>query len=122
MTNMFKTVFNLVFNRIPKNFDQCNEHLLNLCNNEILEKIKSNQIDPVEFHDSLGRWIRNNWGLWTGKSKLYKYLESLGLYHPDDMSNLIIEMFFAHIRNEPYDIEAYVERCNTYWLQYKCEE
>ena len=47
------------------------------------------------MHDSLGRWIRNEWGLWTG-SELKDELMGKGFNHPDDMSNYIIEEFIKY--------------------------
>ena len=46
----------------------------------------------ISVHHTLGRWIRNNWGLWED-SQLKKSLEAEGFIHPDDMSNYIIEEF-----------------------------
>ena len=50
----------------------------------------------ISVHDSLGRWIRNNWGLWED-SILKKNLEKEGFSHPDDMSNYIIEEFLKFL-------------------------
>lgn len=51
----------------------------------------------LSVHHSLGRWIRNNWGLW-GDSELKKYLLGQGIEHPDDMSNYIIEEYITHLK------------------------
>ena len=55
----------------------------------------------ISVHDSLGRWIRNEWGLWTG-SELKDELMNMnkGLNHPDDMSNYIIEEFIKYWNNK----------------------
>ena len=50
-------------------------------------------------HHSLGRWIRNNWGLWEDKSELKLNMIKLGFIHPDDMSNYIIEQFIEYLKN-----------------------
>lgn len=44
----------------------------------------------IELHHSLGRHLRNEWGLWQG-SELAKDLRgNHGISHPDDMSHFII--------------------------------
>lgn len=54
--------------------------------------------EPVEniiadLHHSLGRHLRNTWGLWH-ESPLAKHIkETRGVEHPDDMSHVIIEYF-----------------------------
>lgn len=42
-------------------------------------RIKSED-DMTQYHHSLGRWIRNNWGLWAG-ARLSKYFNELGIKH-----------------------------------------
>lgn len=52
----------------------------------------------LSVHHSLGRWIRNNWGLWNEEdNKLKVNLKKLGYEHPDDMSNYIIEQYIEHL-------------------------
>lgn len=51
----------------------------------------------LSVHHSLGRWIRNNWGLW-GDSELKQFLMEQGFEHPDDMSNYIIEEYITHLK------------------------
>lgn len=44
----------------------------------------------VEVHHTLGRYLRNKWGLW-GDSPLAKHMREVhGVSHPDDMSHEII--------------------------------
>lgn len=52
---------------------------------------------PLSVHDSLGRYIRNEWGLWGDNYKLKKELQDKGFEHPDDMSNHILEEFIKHL-------------------------
>lgn len=51
----------------------------------------------ISVHNSLGRWIRNEWGLW-GESDLKKVMLDKGIEHPDDMSDYIIQRFIEHIK------------------------
>lgn len=54
----------------------------------------------LSVHHSLGRWIRNNFGLWREEdTPLKSELKELGYEHPDDMSNFIIEKYIEYIKN-----------------------
>lgn len=53
----------------------------------------------ISMHSDLGRWIRNEWGLWTG-SPLKDLLVSLGYRHPDDMSHLILTQYVNHLNGK----------------------
>lgn len=50
----------------------------------------------LSVHHTLGRWIRNEWGLWKG-SDLKDYVMRQGYDHPDDMSNYIIEEYIKYL-------------------------
>jgi hypothetical protein len=66
-------------------------------------------------HNTLGRWIRNTWGLWDENSDLYKYFKVMGLWHADDMSGLILESYKYHLDGKEFIIQAYVENIQEYW-------
>lgn len=53
--------------------------------------------NALSLHWSLGRWMRNNLGLW-GNSELKKDLmKKSGLNHPDDLSNFILKSYSKHL-------------------------
>jgi len=54
--------------------------------------IKENT-DMIDFHFGLGMWMRNNWGLWSGKSRLVAFFASKEIAHPDDMSAYILDTY-----------------------------
>lgn len=82
---------------VPKTVDEAISTLEKILSDEDREYLLKN--GAISMHDSLGRWIRNEWGLWTG-SELKNELEKKGLEHPDDMSNYIIEEFIKHWNNK----------------------
>jgi hypothetical protein len=49
--------------------------------------------DMIQYHHSLGTWMRNNWGLWGG-SRLQKYFTDKGIMHPDDMSSVVLFFYY----------------------------
>lgn len=78
---------------------------------------KSEQ-EMVAYHDGLGRWMRNNWGLWAG-SRLAKHFNQLGIFHPDDMSAVILESFWRHLHAQPLDLEARAAFYKEYWRRHR---
>ena len=85
---------------VPKTVDEAISTLEKILSDEDREYLLEN--GAISMHDSLGRWIRNEWGLWTG-SELKDELMNMnkGLNHPDDMSNYIIEEFIKYWNNKP---------------------
>lgn len=99
----------------PNNLEECFEALNNLLSFE--DQTWFIQTDsPLKLHHTLGQWIRNNWGLWQEDSPLHQWFKTTyGLWHADDMSGLILESFWHHLRNEPLDIDAQVQKYKEYW-------
>ena len=52
--------------------------------------------DMIEYHFSLGMWIRNNFGLWGEDSKPRKVL---GPAHPDDASGVLINKYWHSLQS-----------------------
>lgn len=78
---------------IPKTVDEAVKTLAKIVSEEDRDYLLEN--GAISMHDSLGRWIRNEWGLWTD-SELKNELKKKGFEHPDDMSNHIIEEFVKY--------------------------
>lgn len=78
---------------VPKTVDEAVSTLGKILSDEDREYLLEN--GAISMHDSLGRCIRNEWGLWTG-SELKDELMKKGFNHPDDMSNYIIEEFIKY--------------------------
>lgn len=83
---------------IPQNLQEAIEELDRKLNKEDKEYIVEN--GSLAVHHSLGRWIRNNWGLWDEEDNEFKAsLKKLGYSHPDDMSNYIIKEYIRYLSN-----------------------
>lgn len=84
---------------VPKTVNEAISTLEKILSDEDREYLLKN--GAISMHHSLGRWIRNEWGLWTG-SELKDELMNMnkGLNHPDDMSNYIIEEFIKYWNNK----------------------
>ena len=79
---------------IPKTVDEAVKTLAKIVSKEDRDYLLEN--GAISMHDSMGRWIRNEWGLWTD-SELKNELKKKGFEHPDDMSNYIIEKFIKYL-------------------------
>ena len=59
------------------------------------------EVGQIAMHHTLGRWIRNNWGLWDDEANdLKRIFTEIGISHPDDMSNYIIKWYIHHLKND----------------------
>jgi hypothetical protein len=88
---------------IPKNLEECFIELGKTLKTKDVESIKNleDRSKTISYHDNLGRWLRNNWGLWGG-SRLQQYLLAKGIKHPDSMSATILEFYYDWL-NEQHD-------------------
>lgn len=67
-------------------------------------------------HFYLGRWLRNDWGLWSG-SRLAKWFNSKGIFHPDDMSGIILTSYWRHLHDVPIQLDSQVTYYIDYWYE-----
>jgi hypothetical protein len=76
--------------------------------------LQATEDDMIWYHMGLGMWIRNNWGLWGGL-RLAKYFNQLGIYHPDDMSGIILDSYWRKLHNKPIDLEGQIRKYQEFW-------
>lgn len=109
----------------PGTIDECMTALTEVLSPEDqVEFLKASANDLALYHHGLGRWIRNNWGLWEEddeKSPLLKHMKSLGFQHPDDMSQAIITEFWNRMNNQPSQLKEDMEQSAKYWEEKKNE-
>jgi len=86
---------------IPKNLEDSFIQLDKLLSDEDKQTIQqlNNRKETIQFHHSLGMWLRNNWGLWSG-SRLQKYMLDRGINHPDEMSAIILEFYYDWLNRQ----------------------
>ena len=103
---------------IPKDLQDCLLQLDILLSSGLRDTIR--QMEEEEFntaaHFGLGMWLRNRWRLW-GNTRLNKYFNGLGLFHPDDISHLILQSYHRYLNGRPLDIEPYIKKCKAYWAE-----
>ncbi len=105
---------------IPKNLKECFIRLKEI----FLEEGTLEQFIQCyrkgAYHAGIGMWMRNNWGLWNKNTKLWKYFDKLGIFHADDMSGIIMDTFWCHLKNQPIKLHEHVQFYKNYW-QYGLE-
>jgi len=85
-------------------------------------KSKDEKLAVSELHMGTGQGIRNGWELWQHKNSLYHYFESKGIFHPDDISSIILTSFHRQLNNREIDLDGQVKRYLDYWNKAKEDE
>ena len=86
----------------PVNLEEAVQQLTKILPDTTQQKILSMTEDEFVSgsHFGLGMWIRNNWISW-GKKQLSKYFESIGIFHPDDKSGIILTCYYRQLCDTP---------------------
>ena len=95
---------------IPKDIADSFKQIDTVWNDSIKTKVREMTASEFEVntHFGFGMWMRNNWQLWGG-SRLSKYLNDLGLRHPDDMSSTILTLYYKYLIEDNFDINKEIE-------------
>ena len=101
---------------IPADLNECIAQLDKMFDDS--SKIKINAMTEDEFsarvHLNFGMWMRNNWGLWKG-SKLSRFFHDKGIYHPDDMSGIIVDSYYRYLTGREIKFEEQIKFYHDYW-------
>lgn len=107
---------------IPRDLAECFQQIDAIWSDSIKNEIK--ELTENEFaaktHFGFGRWIRNNWGLWGG-SRLKKYFNEMGIYHPDDMSGIILDSYHRYLSGKEILLEEQLKYYQAYWEKAEAE-
>ena len=94
---------------IPKNLVECYKWLDNNVP-DCDEFISSKENDAVILsHQTIGKWIRNNWGLWSENSNLYFWFLTIKIKHPDDMSCIILRSYWRDKNSLPIKLDEQIK-------------
>ena len=106
---------------IPSDIYDAIKELDKMLTPEFKAYFRSTPMDRLfEFHFGIGLWMRNYWGLWAN-SRLYKYFESMGLFHPDDISSTILQCYWRHLNGAELCLQELVSYYQEYWQNYREE-
>jgi hypothetical protein len=76
----------------------------------------------TSMHFGTGLSIRNGWDLWKGKNYLVQYFYTIGIFHPDDMSSIILTSFHRQLNKKDIDLDGQVKHYKDYWYKSKNEQ
>jgi hypothetical protein len=64
----------------------------------------------------LGMWMRNQW-IHIENSNIKKFFENKGIYHPDDMSGIILTSYYRKCNNKEIQLEKQIEFYKKFWKE-----
>lgn len=101
---------------IPKDLEDCFKQIDSFWSDSTKNKIRHQSEDDftANAHFGLGMWMRNNWQLWGG-SRLSKYFNQKGIYHPDDMSGIIIDSYYRYLTGKEINLQQQIDYYKMYW-------
>lgn len=93
---------------LPVDLEDAFRELKRMLSPELLAEMRERS-EPamMEYHLGVGMWIRNHWRLWAD-SKLAQFFHQQGIYHPEDMSVIILATFWCHLHAQPLRLEERV--------------
>ena len=108
---------------IPFDLDDCIQEFDKIFADSSKVKIKAMTEDDftARMHLNFGMWIRNNWGLWKG-SRLSKFFNEKGIYHPDDMSGIILDSYYRYLTGQDIKLAEQIRNYQDYWEKTKKQE
>ena len=57
--------------------------------------------------------------MWQKQSPLYQYFNTIGIFHADDMSGIIMESVWRKIHNKPLELDEQVKKYRDYWQKHQ---
>jgi hypothetical protein len=83
-------------------------------------KIKKEKDAVTNQHFGAGQNIRNSWGLWEKrKNPLIRYFKRKGIFHPDDISSIILTSFHRQLNKIEIDFDGQIKYFKEYWEKAK---
>lgn len=106
---------------IPKNLDECFQQIDFFWSDSLKKEVKNMSEDDftTNAHFGFGLWMRNNWALWGG-SRLRTYFYEMEVFHPDDMSGIILDSYHRYLNGKAINLEEQIKYYQSYWK--KAEE
>jgi hypothetical protein len=107
-------------NYIPRDLEDAHAELIKMLPADELQQIRNMKAERemIGYHMSLGMDLRNDWGLWKG-SRLSRRFNLMGIWHPDDMSAIILFTFWCKLHDQPYRLQDRVAHYHAYWKSQK---
>jgi len=95
---------------VPRTLGDAHDALGRLVAPELVRALSAKSEDDVRADDlRLGLWMREFWGLWNGGA-LRDHLVGLSVFHPDEMSELLLVTWWRHLNDRPLGVDEEVTR------------
>lgn len=105
---------------VPKTLEEAFEELKK---GEGIEGFKNGSEESIsQYHHGLGRFLRNEWGLWGNENELCQFFNSIGIKHADDRSGIILTSLHRHLNGHSIDLKGQVITYWKHWFQNEAEE
>lgn len=102
--------------KTPKNLKQCYKFLDDLNADDVKRWLSREENEALAIaHMGIGMWMRNEWGLWSGKNELCEYFNKLGIEHADDMSGIILTSYHRLKNDKPIELESQIKKYKQHW-------
>jgi len=101
---------------VPKDLEDAFRELDHMLSPAFVAEFRGDSAAPIKNHFGLGLWMRNNWGLWAG-SRLSNYFNCLGIFHPDDMSGVILDSYWLELNHRPINLQGQIAKYHAFWLK-----
>jgi len=84
---------------------------------ELKEFQDRDEQDLSIYHHGLGRFLRNKLRLWGPESNSTReyFQHKLAIFHPDDMSGIILKSFHRLLNGKPLELEDQAKHYHEYW-------
>lgn len=105
---------------IPIDLNDCFKQIDSFWADSIKTQVRKMTEDEftANAHFGIGMWMRNNWRLWGG-SRLSKYFNDLDIFHPDDMSGIILTSYHRYLLGLDIKLEEQISYYKDYWKKNK---
>lgn len=103
---------------IPKDLPDCFKQIDSFWDDSTKIMVKNWTEDEFigNAHFGFGMWMRNNWQLWGG-SRLSIYFNEMGVFHPDDMSGIILRTYHRYLNNQDTELKKLIRKYDSYWTE-----
>ncbi|MDP4226336.1 MAG: hypothetical protein Q8907_10020 [Bacteroidota bacterium] len=98
---------------LPKDLDEAINYFDNKWTDQEKEEFIKDSLKNAHF--SIGMWIRNSWIRNQCDTLLVKYFNKIGIFHPDDMSSIILTSLYRKLTNKTIDLNKQIEVYKKYW-------
>ncbi|MEM6697135.1 MAG: DUF6794 domain-containing protein [Bacteroidota bacterium] len=102
---------------IPQNLEDCFRTLDKIYPDSTkleIAKLTEKEYSINNHLFGVGIWMRNNWQLWGG-SRLSKYFNDLEIYHPDDMSGIIMDSYHRYLTDKDIRLDEQIKAYKDFW-------